>query len=155
MARRRPTPFLTEARGPGWRMKVGIEGSADLKAVLRAVDRETSGTALLVAVDKGGQVLEGAMSSLAPRSARGSRGHQPGFLADNIGREVQRLTGRKAQVAVAPKKEAFYGMFQEIGTSDMAPQPFMRPALDATVDAIVDAVAVELRRVVEAICLGD
>lgn len=123
--------------------------------MLRSVDRAISGRALLVALDKGSAITADVMGQLAPRSEDGSRGNPPGFLSQNIGREVTRVSGKRAQVAVAPKKEAFYGIFQEIGTSDMPAQPFMRPALDSTRDAVVAAVGEELRRIVEALASGD
>lgn len=137
MARRRPTPFLKEARGTGWRQRVAVEGTEDVRDALLSLDREVSGAALLVALDKGADVLQGAMSSLAPRDT--------GELAENIGKEMTRLGSKRAQIAVAPEKEAFHGIFQELGTSEMPAQPFMRPALDTTRDTIVQTVVDELR----------
>lgn len=151
MARRKaPTPFLDAARGKGWRQRVALEGGAELQAALRSMDRAISGPVLLVAVAEGGKVLQGAMASLAP--------HDPTTaldLRDNIGQEVIRVSPRRAQTGVGPKKEVFYGTFQELGTSDMPAQPFMRPALDATRDDIVAAVGEKLREAIAAVVNGN
>lgn len=128
---------LREARGKGWRQRVAVDGTEALRTQLLSLDREVSGAALILALDKGAEVLQGAMASLAPRDT--------GELAENIGREMTRLGHKRAEIAVAPEKEAFHGIFQELGTSDMPAQPFMRPALDATRDTIVKTVVEELR----------
>ena len=150
MARRRPAPFLKAARGTGWRQRVALEGGEELRAALRSMDRTISGPVLLVAVAAGGEVLRGAMASLAP--------HDPSDaldLKDNIGQEVIRVSPRRAQTGVGPKKNVFYGLFQELGTSDHPAQPFMRPALDATRDDIVEAFAEKLREAIAAVADGD
>lgn len=42
--------------------------------------------------------------------------------------------GKQNTVLVGPDSDAFYGLFQELGTSRHAAQPFLRPALDAKKD---------------------
>jgi len=51
-----------------------------------------------------------------------------------------------ATVAVGPHKDAFYGLFQELGTSTMPAKPFLRPALDESEGEVVETVRQELAR---------
>ena len=44
------------------------------------------------------------------------------------------------------KKKAPYGGFVELGTSKMAPQPYLRPAIETEQNNAIDAVAVVLRK---------
>ena len=37
------------------------------------------------------------------------------------------------------KKDAFYGKFIELGTSKMTPKPYLRPALEASIDTTLQA----------------
>ena len=55
----------------------------------------------------------------------------PGFLKRNIKRKsVTSRDKTKVTVFIGPTSEAFYGTsFVEVGTSKMAPQPWLRPAL--------------------------
>lgn len=68
--------------------------------------------------------------------------HPPGFLRDHIiiayDDEVS-VPGRIASYLVTWSKEAFYGYFLEFGTSNMAAQPFLRPAFEAKKRASVRA----------------
>ena len=55
----------------------------------------------------------------------------PGFLKRNIKRKtILSRDKSKVIVLIGPTSEAFYGtQFVEIGTSKMAPQPWLRPAV--------------------------
>lgn len=149
MARRKQAKFLTRAREAGWRGRVTIEGTEDLAETLVAMDRTISGPILLAALDRASAITADVMSQLAPVDPT-----TPLDLRDNIGREVTRLSRRRAQVAVGPKKNVWYGMFQEIGTSYHPPQPFMRPALDSTRDTVVQVFGETLRRAIEEVAGG-
>lgn len=70
---------------------------------------------------------------LAPVSPHGSNGRPSGYLRSQIGYQV----GHDAQGLYADISSpatstdgAPYGLFQEVGTSKMAAQPHLRPALD-------------------------
>ncbi len=72
----------------------------------------------------------------APRRAEGG-----GTLASEIDYEVR---GQRAWVVglVGVKKgKAYYGYFQELGTSKMAARPFLRPAVFGNGDQIVKLIA--------------
>jgi HK97 gp10 family phage protein len=69
---------------------------------------------------------------LAPVSPHGSHGRKSGYLRSQIGwRRGQDERGLYWDI-VSPAlsvEGAPYGLFQEVGTSKMPPQPYLRPAL--------------------------
>jgi HK97 gp10 family phage protein len=66
-------------------------------------------------------------SADGPVAPHGSHGNPSGFLRSSIGQQ----TGRDGEgVYVDVTAEADYALFVELGTSKMAAQPFLRPALD-------------------------
>src|SRR5690606_13750740 len=70
-----------------------------------------------------------------------------GFLAGHIITEP--VKGRTDQVVIGPTKDAFYGLFQELGTSHHRAQPFLRPALEAKKDEAQRRAAAVLRAGIE------
>lgn len=153
MARR---PMLTNAAGLQQRKrtwlprrkynKVDLEGLEDLEAALGKLKEDVRGRQLREAAKAGAEITRDLAAQLAPRSADGSHGRPPGFLSRNIKVEVQwTRTQDKADVFVGMHKDAFYGWFQETGTIYDPAQPFLRPALDATKDDVVDEIGDYLR----------
>ena len=118
-----------------------LEGLDNLEAKLKRLSEDMQGVHLRSAVKAGAEITRSVASQLAPVSADGSNGRPPGFLAANIEAEVQfTRTQDKALVHVGMNKAAWYGQLQETGTQFAAAQPFMRPALDATKDDVVDEI---------------
>jgi hypothetical protein len=69
---------------------------------------------------------------LAPVSPHGSHGRPSGYLRSSIGWELGTdAEGLYANIysPALSVKGAPYGLFQEVGTSKMAAQPHLRPAL--------------------------
>lgn len=134
-------------------LKTRLDGTEDLEAAIKRMTEDTQGEALREATADGAEITRSVASQLAPRSADGSHGRAPGFLAENIEAEVQfTRTQDKAQVHIGFHKDAWYGRLQETGTVYAAAQPFMRPALDATKDDVVNEVRDRLRaRILRAI----
>ena len=125
---------------------VRLEGVEELRAALRRLEADTRGRVLRVAVQEGAEIVREVASQLAPRSEDGSRGNPPGFLAANIVAERQWTPSQdKAVSHVGMHKKAFYGHFQETGTIYEPAQPFLRPALDATANEVVDRITDILR----------
>lgn len=121
--------------------KVGIEGLDDLEASIKRLSEDVQGEALREAAAEGAEITRSVASQLAPRSADGSHGNPPGFLAEHIEAEVKfTRTQDKAEVHVGMHLDAWYGRLQETGTQFQPAQPFLRPALDATKDDVVDAI---------------
>jgi HK97 gp10 family phage protein len=73
------------------------------------------------------RVIRDEARAIAPRSAE-TPPH--GHLADHIGMEVVQRTAAGCVVHIGPDERHFHGRFVENGTSKMAAQPFLRPALD-------------------------
>lgn len=128
------------------RLITDLEGVEDLEAAIKRLEIDTQGRVLREATAAGAEITRDVASQLAPRSADGSHGRQPGFLAASIEAEVQfTRTQDKAQVHIGMHKDAWYGRLQETGTQFHPAQPFLRPALDATKSDVVDEVRDRLR----------
>lgn len=128
------------------RFVTNLEGVEDLEAAIRELSEDVQGEALRAAVDAGAEIVRDVAGQLAPKSADGSHGHEPGWLADHIGKERQwTKTQDTATTHVGPTKEAWYGRFPELGTIYEPAQPFLRPAFDETKNDVIDEVAKQLR----------
>lgn len=147
MARKAPTPFLSAARRGG-RNVTRLEGMEDLEAAIRQVSEDIQGVALRNAVDGGAEIVRDVASQLAPQSASGSHGREPGFLSKNILKEKQWTRTQDTAVSFVgmEKEKAWYGRFAELGTTYQPAQPFLRPALDETKNDVVKEIAERLRR---------
>lgn len=122
-------------------LKTELEGVDDLEAAIKRLSEDTQGRVLRDATEAGAEIPRSVASQLAPRSTEGSHGREPGFLAENILAEVQfTRTQDTARVHVGMHADAWYGRFQETGTQFQPAQPFLRPALDATKDDVVDVI---------------
>lgn len=122
-------------------LKTAIEGMDTLERRLKRMHADVRGAHLREAAAAGAELVRDVASQLAPVSAYGSHGREPGFLAENIDTAVQFTRNQdKADIHVGMKSAAFYGWFQETGTQHMPAQPFLRPALDATKEDVVEIV---------------
>ena len=123
-----------------------LEGLDDLERAIKRLSVDVQGRVLREATAAGAEITRSVASQLAPVSADGSHGHAPGFLSQNIEAEVKfTRTQDKAEIHVGMHKDAWYGRFQETGTQFQPAQPFLRPALDATKDDVVDEIRDHLR----------
>ena len=77
----------------------------------------------------GAQQIQGEAARLAP------------YLTGNLRRSIHTVTETKrGEVRAVIGTNVEYATFQEYGTSKMAPNPFLRPALDTKIkNAIADA----------------
>jgi len=105
-------------------VKVEVIGKKELLAKLKAIDTELATKTLEQAAEAGAEVIEKAASQKAPR--------RTGRLASSITHEVKEKSRTGVEVAIGPDTKAFYGLFQEFGTSKMPAHPFLRPALDGS-----------------------
>lgn len=64
-----------------------------------------------------------------------------GFLASSISTSDLRYTGSTGVIEAEAGPTANYGGFVENGTSRMAPQPYMAPALSAVEPGFIEAIA--------------
>lgn len=128
-----------------------VEGGEELKEALNALGEHASGTYLLHAVRRGGEITRDVAEQLAPRSATGSKGRAPGHLAANITMVDETATPTLAEVSVGTERTAFYGFFQEAGTRYHPAQPFLRPAADETQESVVE----QIRETLEALIASE
>jgi HK97 gp10 family phage protein len=88
----------------------------------------------------GAEVMQKATKKSAPVRAVGG-----GTLRDNI--EISEVQNGEIEVYVDQQGIAYYGYFQEIGTSKMRAHPFMGPAYNRSKSQIERAMADSLRQV--------
>jgi HK97 gp10 family phage protein len=125
---------------------ITIKGLKELDAALRQLPDEMQASPVRTALKAGAEVLRDGMSRRAPRDpvVAGVT------LADEIVVVAKVSTAKDTAVAqIGPSKRAFYGGFQELGTSKMPAQPFMRPTLDEDGQIAIAALAVHLKAGIE------
>jgi len=109
-----------------------------LIGALRAVSTRMAGNKLEAAARKGAEIGRDDAERRAPRRS--------GKLSQNIVLFKERRRAYEVSMAWGPSPEAFYGKFQEFGTSTQPAQPFLRPSLDENEGLIVFAISAELRK---------
>lgn len=95
------------------------------------------------ALHKAAEPLVEEMADRAPRS------EGPPTYSEHLYRTMNKQTVQKdilrsVIVAVGPSPKGSHGIFSEIGTPHMAPDPWMRPAVDALEDRIFETIEEEL-----------
>lgn len=117
-------------------LDVRVRGVKKARRNLRQLISEMAAEKQVDAVEAGAKHLAGAAAARAPIGAgaptRGGR-----HLKDAIETDVRDETENKVKVAVGPAEEQFHGVFFELGTLDMPPDPFLRPAFDSEGDRAV------------------
>lgn len=135
----------------GVKMRVRITGAGELTRRLNVLG-EKAKEVVEPAAMAGAEVIRKAASEKAPRDT--------GFLAEHIVAEVKDVQPLKATIQVGPDKDAYYGLFVELGHAlvrgstkatrkvigNVPPHPFLRPALDENKQEAKAAVAEEIRR---------
>lgn len=123
------------------RGSVTLEGGEELIKRLGKLPEAVAGKAMDDALMAGAEIVRADASRRAPR--------RTGKLAESIVAELQEgKSGRKSAV-IGPNEEAFYGSFVELGRSNQAAQPYLRPALDENKNAVQRAIADALRAAIE------
>lgn len=105
---------------------VGLIGDKELTAKLKRLSAEARGDLLMEAALEGAKPIVDAASANAPR--------RTGRLASEIVAVEGPKHGARAEAHIGPEKDAYWGLFNELGTVNMAAQPFLRPALDEKKD---------------------
>lgn len=128
-------------RVTGGKAVAGFEGTAEVLANLDRYEKRLMNTHLMEAYMDGAELVRADAQARAPRG-------ETGRLADRM---VAEKDTRRRRAVVGPHKDAFYGIFQERGTSRHAAQPFLRPALDNNRRAVFLAIGRELKKATEGI----
>jgi HK97 gp10 family phage protein len=108
------------------KIEMKFEGGAEIAAAFAEYSRRWQTKTMTAALVAAGEPMRAAAARYAPR------GEPSGpTLAEMIILPLRRFGTHMAGVAIGPKKEAYYGFFQEYGTVHHAAHPFMRPAFDS------------------------
>jgi HK97 gp10 family phage protein len=113
---------------------VEILGDDELLRSLQALG-EAASEVLTPAVLAGAGVVAEAAERKAPR--------RTDFLSEHIVVEIVEEEDDMVVAAAGPHKDAFWGIFQELGTPHHSAQPFLRPALDENEEKIAQEIGAE------------
>jgi len=132
------------------KMKFRISGLREIEQALRRIARATPEAVQREALHDAGEIVAERARSLVPVRS--------GNLRDSIAVADEGQSGVLSQggveVFVGPQADGFYGHFVEFGTVNMAAEPFMRPAFDATRDEVMDRLGGDLWRPIEKAAKG-
>lgn len=117
-----------------------IRGQREIIRCLSLVEDRVAKKALRKAALAGARVVVEAAKVRVPI--------RTGKLHDHIVAEAVNVEPDHVEVNIGPDKEAFYGMFLELGTSKMAARPFLRPALDENQEQVEQAIWDKLGRAI-------
>lgn len=141
-----------------------VKGLADLQATLTKLPARLQEKSLVHATSNGAAVMQREMIARAPvrddgrlkKLSKGStQARLPGFLKASIGRRrADKGSGSSVTYQVGVLGRAFYAIFFEFGTRHQPARPFIRPAVEATSNAAVDAMGDTLRRDIDSAAPG-
>lgn len=139
-------------------MATGLEGVRELTAKLTELGAKTAAKELKgtvkTAMGEAEHVARATMPTgdVAHLTYRG-RLVSPGYALTTLHIEVRiNKKNGSAEALLGVGREAFYVVqFVELGTSKMPAQPWLRPAFEASQDAVLNSLASELRERVERI----
>lgn len=138
------------------RLSHRIEGLDDALGALREVQKHVD-----ISATAGKRVIREALKQAAEPvrwDAEARAPHDPAPDGEHLREHIDisarvrdsRSSG-EASVAIGFHQETFWGGFQELGTAHHAPQPFLRPALDAKQDEAARRFGEAMRDEIEAL----
>ena len=119
----------------GGRTVARFEGAEELLQNLDRYEKRIVNKHLRAGFEGGGEIVRADAESRAPVLT----GHLEGSM-------LLEWVPRRRYVRVGPARDAYYGEFQEFGTSHHAAQPFLRPAIDSRKGQVFDVIADELSK---------
>jgi HK97 gp10 family phage protein len=118
---------------------MALKGARELEQALEALGKQTATRIGRKAVRDSAKHLQASLILTAPYrpAARPKRSGQYGHLRDNL--KVVTVRAKKPGLLLyrVSTGDAFWGNFLEFGTVNLAPRPWMRPAVDREKTAIV------------------
>lgn len=127
----------------------GIEGLAAFKDRLENLSQSMQKTILTKAARAGGEVIRREAERRAPRLKVPDPRRTPGLLAKSEMLKVVKRSAGRAVVTIGPSTDAWYARFVEFGTMYQKAQPFLRPALDESQDAVMRAIEEVFQQAIE------
>jgi len=119
-------------------MADGISGKVDSKQLLKALGKlpiNIQKNVMVGSTRAGAKVVSDEAKRLVPVRF--------GRLRKSIGLTKRKSKRGEVEFSVSPRKggknDGFYGRFIELGTSKMIARPFLRPALEKSVDEVLVA----------------
>jgi HK97 gp10 family phage protein len=128
------------------RFSFRISGAREAASVLRRLPGNVHRRVLQKATRVGGVIFRDAAIANAPRGTE--KEHPYGRLAANIKLTLREAKGGSVYFVIHTG-DAFWGNFQEFGTADQEPKPFMRPAFDEKAGEALRAIGLALGKGVE------
>lgn len=119
-------------------MSLKLTGFRELQGALSRIPEAVSGENLREVVKEAAEIPRAAMARNAPRS------DEAPHLADNIVIEEVAAGRDKAEVAIGPTQEYFYGEILERGNAEIEAQPWARPAWEETKGETLESLKEEL-----------
>jgi len=140
--------------------KTEITGGKELARVLRALPKQLAVRDQNFATRKGALVIAEAIKARAPisddvgrrrrvrskKTGESFQGKDYGKLVDNIKATKVKSDSRFQSKYFIHIGRAFWGLFQEFGTTRHGANPFMRSGFEASREKAIGTVAVELRK---------
>lgn len=139
---------------------VTVVGLQELGAKLDKMFKDTAKKAIRKAIAPAAEVYRREIRAKAPvrqevgatgfrKTGKGKKNRQPGYLKAHIGRTIKANSDGSLSAFVGPTKSAFYGRFQEYGTSHQPARPFMRPVFDSKTEEAEKVFAETLKTEIE------
>ena len=140
-------------------MKIELLGADELNDTIKKLPKELAEKVYLQALRKGSNMVRDKAKERAPygrdfskrsytKKRKGIERTELFKLRDQIKVTVTTKTDISFAIAVHIGA-AYWGMFQEFGTSKMSARPWFRPAFDETVQAALDTIGKELGKGIE------
>ena len=140
----------------GTPIRVTIRGEAEMNRKIQQLTARVRKEAMVKAVLEGAEIIRADASARAPV--------RTGFLKAHIDKRVSEKKTGRVVVDIGPTKEAWYGVFPELGATFPSPRgrtqkyrktrnpytrparPYLRPAIDENKDKVVNAVRARLKK---------
>ncbi len=121
-----------------------LGGYDQFEAALTRLDRTVQGKILIDALKDAAEPMRDRAAQLAPVLTGNLQAHEIISVARGTS------TSSYATVRVGPSMDAYYGIFDELGTAHQTAQPFLEPAFDDTSEQAERIIAESLASAIEA-----
>ena len=120
-----------------------LQGIEHLEAKLKELELSIQRKMLTTSLKEAADITRTRAAELAPYLTGRLKEHEIVVTVPS------QSNAQTALIRVGPAKDAFYGLFDEIGTAHMTAQPFLRPAFEQTHDEVLRKTAEDFKKAVE------